>query len=768
MLKAAVLIFLFLFYTSTLFAMQSDDLKIERYAEQPGRFVFSNKKAAFWLGELQQPNTGGFQGYTILEQKYLNDYSLLQNGEEVDRTTAAKISLFPDRLEREYARFTEIFHFIDSLNIVLIEVQPDSPSGFAVEFNFPPAILKGDWFWDDSLKMLARRFEGYGLEKPVFIGCSAQGNLLSRAPFLSPDSGKIGLKCETGGSFYFAVLFAHTRPELRRMAALIEKPAKLTEIRRRRINHLLNTNFFESADSVLNSAYAWALISLDDLITEQRGKGIWAGLPWFNNYWGRDSFISFSGALLCSGQFKEAREVLLSFSNFQNRQPESPFYGRIPNRVMINEVIYNTADGTPWFVKACEDYVNYSGDLRFREEMFPVLRRAIEGAVRHHTDSLGFLTHGPAETWMDAVGSDGPWSPRGNRAVEVQALWMEQLRISAEWAKQLGFTSQAIEWRELEEKARRNFAGFFTDEKEGLIDHLNTDGSADEQIRPNQVLALTVPRKPLVPERRRRSVIRQVVEKLTYPWGVGSLWQEDQNFHPFHHYEPYYVPDAAYHNGIVWTWLSGPVITALFPYNPDLAYRLMQSEALQILKKDAIGSYSELLEAWPRPGTRSPLISGTVSQAWNLAEFIRNVQQDVLGIYPDAVHNRLILKPRLPESLSPCTFQFQTGTQQISGKLQRTGKELALTLQAVSQTDEIILLEIEAVGETRSITIADHWKMNKPFQLRVLPEDAPGQVWINGKIRTDFTLQQNSVLQDLNFCEPETDLPVAALQGPDY
>jgi len=77
----------------------------------------------------------------------------------------------------------------------------------------------------------------------------------------------------------------------------------------------------------------WAQFSLDALLTRQRGPGIWAGLPWFNNYWGRDTFISFEGALLVSGQFKQAKEVLRNFAAFQLSERSNPQVGRIPNRI---------------------------------------------------------------------------------------------------------------------------------------------------------------------------------------------------------------------------------------------------------------------------------------------------------------------------------------------------------------------------------------------------------------------------------------------------
>jgi glycogen debranching enzyme len=47
--------------------------------------------------------------------------------------------------------------------------------------------------------------------------------------------------------------------------------------------------------------------------------GIWAGFPWFDNSWGRDTFIALSGISLTQGLYKEAREIIRNFFLMQNR-----------------------------------------------------------------------------------------------------------------------------------------------------------------------------------------------------------------------------------------------------------------------------------------------------------------------------------------------------------------------------------------------------------------------------------------------------------------
>ena len=345
-----------------------------------------------------------------------------------------------------------------------------------------------------------------------------------------------------------------------------------------------------------NKALAWAKLSLDALVMNQTGKGIFAGLPWFNNYWGRDTFISLPGAALVTGQFDVARDIFRAFAGFQERDSLSPNFGRIPNIVTTTDRAYNTADGTPRFIITARDYVLRSGDESFLKEIYPVVQRAIEGTLRWHTDSLGFLTHGDAETWMDAAGPAGPWSARGNRANDIQALWAGQLDAGAWFATRVGDTASARSWNERLRQLRTNFQVYFIRD-DTPVDHLRPDGSPSRELRPNQIFT-----SGLLTRNQRAHVLRTVCTELTFPYGVASLAPSDENFHPYHEYAPFYPKDAAYHNGTVWTWLQGPVVTELCAFHrQETAFQLTQDAMSQILNEGAVGTQSELLDAIPRP-----------------------------------------------------------------------------------------------------------------------------------------------------------------------
>lgn len=630
------------------------------------RFIFTNKVAGFYVGNSHRYNSSSFEGWTVNEVHIFRDYRIFKNGQELKRQNIRLFRYLPFRSERIYKDgILERLTFFDSTNALLIAL------------NAP----KADDFYELGLRGISLNKSALpSARAPVTIKkISGLSHTFLRIDFL-PARKKINL--------FLLRLVNSAKPDtlpLRYLARLDTLVIK----RRQRFQKLLIQLPFRIKNQRMQNALAWALISMDALVTRQRGPGIWAGLPWFNNYWGRDTFISLPGALLATGKFTQAKEILRNFATFQQTDPASHLLGRIPNRITNKEVIYNTADGTWWFIRSLYQYYLQTGDHDFLREMYPHIRLAIDGALKKRADAQGFLTHGAAETWMDAVGASGPWSPRGNRAVEIQALWYTALHIAARCADILGTDSALVtRWRQTAQRLRRNFNRLFWDNTRScLFDHLTADGIPDTSMRPNQIFAVTAPDldgiPPLLSKDRMRSVARVVTENLATPNGVLSLWFKDRNFHPYHHYLPYYVPDAAYHNGLIWGWLAGPVLSAQLKFNQIIpADTLFLNEAWQILRKDAIGNYSELLEPVPRKGQHELKVSGAISQAWSLAEFIRNFYQDVVGYRSLAYKNQIEFRPHLPGDIPEirCRLPYKNGFLDVH--LKRTEKGCRINIHS--------------------------------------------------------------------------------------
>ena len=351
-------------------------------------------------------------------------------------------------------------------------------------------------------------------------------------------------------------------------------------------------HYFWSDDLRLTQALRWLQLTTDSLVTRQRGDGIYAGLPWFNEYWGRDSFIPGS-------------------------------------------IDYHTTDGTPRWVIALRDYVRYTGDRSIVAELYPNVQASIEGALANFTDAAGYLVHADNETWMDARREPDKvsYSPRSTRANDIQALWYEQLRAGADFATALGDEESATRWSVAADRLRNRFAHDFVDPATGrMADHLDARDVPNLQVRPNLLFSLQLLDQPADAAR----AARQAWEALVYPWGVATLDQGDPGFHPYHLAPEHYHKDAAYHNGAVWPWLNGIAMQRMIELGQaDLAWQLFVNMNEIALTRGVVGGLPENLDAYPHPGESAPRLTGTFLQAWSNAEQLRVWYQGFLGIQPD-------------------------------------------------------------------------------------------------------------------------------------
>jgi glycogen debranching enzyme len=774
-IRSVVLLTTFCSLEMTSFAassLESIGLKV-RNGSRP--FVYTNKQDASYYGETHSHNRVSWQGFMVHGHKFMDDYDIVVNGTILERPSAVTVMVYPDHLERTYpGGLTEELWPVDSLAMIGIHLRAPHP----VAAGIIPYVADARRLSDCAVRLmsgvvllarathLARTPEA---DYPVWL---AVGSRRALPDTITASSGRWFSPARLLGSLsrthLFAIAVANT-PE--QAEALVRTyPDRFTlfaEQRRARMERLLAETEMRTSNPRFDLALRWATLSLDALIMNQAGRGIFAGLPWFNNYWGRDTFISLPGATLVTERFTLARQILESFAEFQQRDSLSTDYGRIPNIVTLTDTAYNTADATPRFVDNVREYVTRSGDERFLLRMYPVILRAIEGTLKYHTDSLGFLIHGDAETWMDAIGPHGPWSPRGNRANDIQALWAQQLDAGVWCASRLGDYVSAHRWNAMLQKAKLNFARYFAGPGGTVIDHLLADGTADLRVRPNQLFAA-----PLLDSATRAAMVHAVASQLTYHYGVASLAQTDSGFYPFHQYPPFYPKDAAYHNGTVWTWLQGRLISELCRYQlADSGFVLTMNAVHQILDRGAVGTQSELLDALPRPGEAEPRLSGTVSQAWNLAEFVRNVYDDYLGVRIERSTHRILLHPHWPRALGPGRAAFTIDGRQLRIATEKAGDTLKMMI-AFPQSDRPYAFDIALPndqGEEFSTSFALAAKTEVHLQLRdtLFSIASTSPAFTHSPVRHARCPAQEDV-GPFTFAEPRSLQGLRALRGPSY
>ena len=516
---------------STSRAAPLDSLAMPVSVQENRAVSFTNKRSAFYYTQTHRndhPEHAYFRGFNIAGRRIFSDYQLVVADTALDPLTATVV-IKPDALVRTYPQgITETLRLFDGQDVVEVEV-----GGARSDVTLK---LTGDTVSAAQSSQGVDEYTASQETKPATIDHIAVGR--------------------SGNRFLIAV--ASSREAARELLAqaVVEAPAWGAARHARLEGVISGDHYLASADPRLQEALRWLELTTDSLVTSQRGDGIYAGLPWFNEYWGRDSFISLPGATLVTGHFEEARAILTSFAKFQDLGPASRFYGRLPNIVKPGSIDYHTTDGTPRWVIALRDYVRYTGDRSIVTELYPNVRASIEGALANFTDTAGYLVHADNETWMDARREPDKvsYSPRSTRANDIQALWYEQLRAGAQFATVVGDTESATRWSAAADRLRSQFAHDFVNPLTGRIaDHLDARDVPNQQLRPNALFALQLLDQPTDAAR----AARQAWEALVYPWGVATLDQHDPDFHPYHVAPEHYHKDAAYHNGAVWPWLNG-------------------------------------------------------------------------------------------------------------------------------------------------------------------------------------------------------------------
>jgi len=652
-------------------------------------YVLTNKNKAYFAGETGTTTTRSYAGLIVELHKFLEGWDLLLGDTALSRWGVKSACVLPQSMTREYIveGTVETVFLADDLNVLVLSFATNHRGRAA----FVPRIdIRSIWeerrpeyevYCDHELCVLALRRLDHVERTPaddypvwVAIACDREAEFVpeasytpttytkdaarramgSAAPFLP---GRIEFSFEGDEHFAanvtFAVAVADDVEEAIGLARqAIEDEFTLYDVKMRRVSEVLDGLGVVARDGDYRYALQWAAASVDGLIMKQMGRGIFAGLHWFPNYWGRDTFICLPGACLVRGEFGAAREILETFARMQETDESSLAYGRIPNLAMPGEIYYNTADGTWWFVREAYEYVRYTGDRGFAVDILPVVERAIEGAASRRVGDDHLLRHGDAETWMDAGGESHPHSPRGDRAVEIQALWYTALRSGAALARICGERRLGSRWDEMADEVRAAFRDAFLDpERGGLYDHLDADGSPDRQLRPNQIFAVTVPWDGLLDQDERERVTRLVGDTCVLPHGVTSLAPSDPSFHGRHLDLDHYHYDEAYHNGDVWVWLTGPVVSAFVADGlVDRAWEQTKVLTDLFFDEGAAGTLPELRNGVPPESGEN--VGGAVSQAWSLAEFLRNFYQDYLGVAPDLIEGVLTLRPALPAELS--------------------------------------------------------------------------------------------------------------------
>ena len=415
------------------------------------------------------------------------------------------------------------------------------------------------------------------------------------------------------------------------------EPHKTNEIDTLRQNEITRRNKILTSAPSEKPTIQNLTVSADAFLVKRKDKlsTIIAGYPWFTD-WGRDTMIALPGITLVTSRFDEARDILAAFARSCDQ-------GMIPNRFPDHGETpdYNSVDATLWYMHAVERYLAYTHDDTFvQETLWPILQEIIDCFVKGtryniHLDQDGLLYAGEPGvqlTWMDAKVDDWVVTPRQGKPVEINALWYNALCVMKNLATKFDNASLSDHYASLAEKTAAQFAtSFWNPHTQCLYDCLGDEGP-DPSIRPNQIIALSLPHRMLGPDRE-QSILNVVERDLLTPYGLRSLSPSDPAYCGSYAGSPH-SRDGAYHQGTVWGWLIGPFITAwvrIHQKDPDVhatAKRMLQP-LWNHLQESGLGHVSEIFDGDTPHDSR-----GCFAQAWSTAEVLRAFVEDVLDRKP--------------------------------------------------------------------------------------------------------------------------------------
>ena len=362
-----------------------------------------------------------------------------------------------------------------------------------------------------------------------------------------------------------------------------------------------------------------------------------AGYPWFLD-WGRDALISFEGLLLIPRRFKVAKEVLLTCIRDIK-------YGLVPNGYSgyDNRPLYNSVDASLLLFEQVRKYLAYTHDYELlKSHLYDVLKKVMEAYITgidldgnniHMDPEDGLLSSGTPyiqNTWMDAKIGDKVVTPRNGKAVEINALWYNALRIMADFAKLYKEKDLETKYTSLAKKCQKSFEEKFYNKKRKCLNDL----VGDSKIRPNQLFAVGLYYPVINPGSEiAKQVLETTTKKLLTPYGLKTLAKGEPGYREI--YEGDVIKrDMSYHQGITWPWLLGIYVDSLIAvmkaeksktkkkqYQEQykkLVEQIKNTFTKEMYERSTVGSISEIYDS-----AKPYEAKGCFAQGWSVAEIFR-------------------------------------------------------------------------------------------------------------------------------------------------
>ncbi|MBD3354831.1 hypothetical protein GF361_02510 [Candidatus Woesearchaeota archaeon] len=356
-----------------------------------------------------------------------------------------------------------------------------------------------------------------------------------------------------------------------------------------------NINTKKTRNKKTKIAKKCAINSLNKLVINLKNKrGIFAGLPWFFQFWSRDELISLK-ALLLNKQNREVKDILIKNLKIIK-------YGKLPNLSFPRSDSSN-ADSIGWFFKRIDDSLDIFSKKE-KEKISKKLAASIKHINKNHLRNK-LVHNNPNETWMD---TEWDSDNREGFRIEIQALFLNMLKLAYKLTKDKKYMHQE---KELKNKVKAKFWN----------GKMLADGLGDFTVRPNVFIAAYI-YPDLLTKTEWTSCFKNILPKLWLGWGGFSSIDKSH-----HLYCSDYTgeSDQSYHRGDSWFWINNLAALVMVKTNKThfkkYIKKILDASTEEILTSGALGHHAEV-------SSSSKLRSeGCLAQAWSDAMFIELIEE---------------------------------------------------------------------------------------------------------------------------------------------
>ncbi len=309
-----------------------------------------------------------------------------------------------------------------------------------------------------------------------------------------------------------------------------------------------------------------------------------AGYPWFKAR-ARDEFVSLPGCTLTIGR-RDYFDLIMKTAV----EEINLFLNNSTNGIQLQGI--DEPDVLLWFLWTIQRFAKATS-IHEAAEQYEALATNIITFIRKQNHPKVFLHNNgllyvngkekPA-TWMNSIENGIPITPRTGYVVEINALWYNALKFTADLSREKGneHVSNLLDYQA--EIARESFIKTFWN---GTYLYDYVDGNYNDlEVRPNMILSVSLPYSPL-DKQQQKSILDITTKELLTPKGLRTL-SPKSGF-----YRPNYVGgqlerDRNYHNGPVWPFTFGGFAMAYL--------RVYKQSGKSFLERMLIGFEAEMTE----------------------------------------------------------------------------------------------------------------------------------------------------------------------------